>query len=198
MLLRFKDIQSTHSNVFQCWVELYKICGSAFSSYFSAQRIAPAYQEEKFLTIVQSLEILHRLTNRTVISGEHQRRLERIKCKCSEDWKWLEEKLRYSHEPSLSRRLKDLLKPFADLFGDRQERSRFAQKTADTRNYLTHYDRGQESKAVKPSRLTPYIYRLNVLFVLHCLLRIGFSPDEALQKIEDNDRLRQMVRFGRI
>ncbi|HKH50064.1 MAG TPA: HEPN domain-containing protein [Thermoanaerobaculia bacterium] len=200
MLLLFKDIETNCQTLFQCWLEKYALYHSAFESYFAVQRRDPAYQEQRFLSIVQSLETLHRLTNQIPIPEEHKKSLERIKERCSEDWESLrlEEKLRHSHEPSLLRRLKDLLKPFADLFGNNKERGRLAQKTADTRNYLTHYDPEQGSKAVKPSRLTPYIYRLKILFLLHCLLQIGFTPDEARQHIEKNNILRRRVRFGKI
>lgn len=198
MLLRFKDIQFAHPGLFRRWLERYEVCRSAFGIYFSVQRRDPAYQEQRFLGMVQSLETLHRLSSQPLIPEEHQKRVERIKERCSEDWEWLEGKLRYSHEPSLSKRLKDQLRPFGDLFGNGDERGRFAQRVADTRNYLTHYDPGQESKAVKTSRLTPYIFRLKVLFVLRCLLELGFAPDEARQHIEKNHQLRQMVRFGKV
>ncbi len=199
MLLRFKDIKIAYPGLFQRWLEKYKVYRSGFESYFAVQRRDPPYQEQRFLSVVQSLETLHRLSYQTPPSERHQKKVERIKENLSkEDRKWLEGKLRHSHEPNLSARLEDLLRPFGDLFGDPSDRRRLAEMTMNTRNYLTHYDPKMESKAIEPARLTPYLFRLRVLFVLHCLLEVGLTPDEARQFIEKNHKLRQMVRFGKI
>jgi len=199
MLLRFRDVEKNRQNLFQLWLEKYKLYHSAFESYFAVQRRDPAYQEQRFLSIVQSLETLHRLRNQTQPSENHQRMIERIKENLNpKDRKWLDGKLRHSHEPNLSTRLESLLKPFGDLFGDSEARRQFAENTANTRNYLTHYDPAQRKKAVESSGLTPYIFRLKVLFILHCLLEIDLTPSEARQHIEKNHRLRQMVIFGKI
>lgn len=198
MLLRFSDVQSKNPNIFQCWLDKYKVYRSAFEPYFAVQRRDPAYQEQRFLSVVQSLEALHRLSDQNPPSEEHQEKLKRIEeCLSSKDRKWLKGKLRHSHEPNLCSRLENLLEPFGGLFGDSEERHRFAESIANTRNYLTHYDPSMENKAVKPSRLTPYIFRLKVLFVLHCLLQLGLTPDEARQHIEKNHRLLKMVQFGK-
>lgn len=199
MLLRFSDVQTKYPCLFQCWLEQYKVYRSAFESYFAVQRRDPEYQEQRFLSVVQSLEALHRLSGQDPPpSKEHQEKLERIKaCLASKDWQWLKGKLR-RHEPNLSSRLESLLKPFEGLFGDSKERHQFAQSIVNTRNYLTHYDPKVENKAVKSSRLTPYIFRLKVLFVLHCLLQLGLTPDEARQHIEKNHRLLKMVEFGKV
>ncbi|HVR97656.1 MAG TPA: HEPN domain-containing protein [Thermoanaerobaculia bacterium] len=198
MLLRFKDIELSHLEVFQRWLERYRVCGPAFDSYFATQRVNPAYQEQRFMSIVQPLETLHRLTNQGHVTEKHQKRLDRIIESCPKDRKWLTGKLRHSHEPTLATRLEDLLEPFGDLFGGPEEHRRLAEKASDTRNYLTHYDSKMKDRAVEPAKLTPYIFRLNVLFILRCLLELGLKPDEARQRVDKNHRLHQMVRFGKI
>jgi len=100
--------------------------------------------------------------------------------------------------PRFSTRLEHLLQPFGNLFGEPEGRRQLAEKTASTRNYFTHYDPRMKNRAVEPARLTPYIFRLKVLFVLHCLLKVGLAPGEAQQCIEKNHKLRQWVRFGKI
>lgn len=198
MLVRFKDLQDAHPNVFRCWLKKYETFCSSFDSYFAVQRRDPGYQEQRFLSIVQSLESFHRLGNEAEPSGDHQERLDRIETRLEpKDWKWLKRNLRPS-EPNLAQRLRELLEPFGDLFGSPEDRRLLADKTADTRNYLTHYDPRMKEKAVAPARLWPYLYRLRILFSLCCLLEIGFTVDEARRFIEKNNRMRQMVRFGKL
>lgn len=199
MLLRFKDVQDAHPRLFKRWLELYELYHSAFDLYFSVQRRDPSYQEQRFLSVVQSLETLHRLSNQAPPSERHQKKLERIRaCLSPKDRKWLDGRLRHSHEPPLAKRLENLLEAFGNLFGEQEERRRLAEEVANTRNYLTHYDPRIESKAVEPRRLTPYIYRLKALFVLCCLLELGLTSDEARQLVEKHYKLQQMVRFGKI
>jgi len=200
MLLRFKDVQTTYPGLFRRWLERYEVCRPAFDLYFAVQRRDPGYQEQRFLAAVQALETLHRLTHQNPpVSGAGQERNERIRGSVSpRDWRWLKHNLRYAHEPKLVERLRDLLHPFGDLFGEQEEQGRLAERAADTRNYFTHYDSKLEGKAVEPARLVPYLFRLRVLFVLRCLLEIGLSPTEARRLVEENHSWKQLVQFGTI
>lgn len=199
MLLRFGDVQGALPGLFQRWLSSYYRLEPAFDIYFALQRRDPGHQEQRFLGLVQSLESLHRLQNQAEPTPEHRERLRRITDLLAPgDRDWLTTRLAYSHEPSLKSRFRALIEPFASLFGGTPERRRFLQKVVDTRNYLTHYNPSGRSRAVEPSELLPYLFRLRVLFILHCLVELGFVAPEAQQLVESNHQLQQMVRFGRI
>jgi len=75
---------------------------------------------------------------------EHAKRLEEIiKAAPSQHKEWLKNKLAYSNEPSLRKRLKEIFNEIRDvipkeIFPDEEY---FIGKVVDTRNYLTHYDK---------------------------------------------------------
>jgi len=199
MLLRFRDVQAHLPGLFRRWLESCNLLQPAFDLYFSMQLRDPGFQELRFLGLVQALESLHRLRHQDQPSPKHQERLKRLtKPFGRKDRRWLEGKLRYSHEPTLSERITDLLQPFGDLFGEPEQRKVLVKKISDTRNYLTHYSPDLKHRAIEPSKLLPYLFRLRVLFILHCLLELSFSAAEARQLVENNDKLSQMVRFGKL
>jgi hypothetical protein len=196
MLLPFKDGEPQLPRLISRWLESCETLQPAFDLYFSMQRRDPGYQELRFLGLVRALESLHRLRNREQPSAEHQERISRITAALnSKDKKWLKGRLKYSYERSLAMRITELLRPFDNLFGEPEQQRFFVERVADTRNYLTHYDPALKSRAVEPARLLPYQSRLQVLFILHCLLELGFSAADARQIIEKHDKLSQLMRF---
>jgi hypothetical protein len=199
MLLRFRDVQARLPEIFSRWLESCEVIQPALDVYFSMQRRDPGYQELRFLGLVRALESLHRLRSKDEPSPKHRDRLARIlEPLSSRDRKWLKGKLSYSHEPTLAMRMTDLLKPFGGLFGEPERQQLFIEKVVDTRNYLTHYGPALRRRAVEPLKLLPYLFRLQVLFILHCLLELNYTSLDAREFIEKNDKLRQMVRFCRL
>jgi len=197
MLFRFSDIESNFATMIRTWYERYELLKPALNIYFSLERRETVYMEQRFLSLVQALEALHRRTNPIGASSTHTTRLEEILGAAPEAHReWLKRELAYSHEPSLRRRLTDLLKPFRAIFGNERERNRFVSRVVDTRNYLTHYDEASRRKAVEPSKLWPYMYLLRLLFVLRCLTEIGFDADEARRIVTENNALHQYRQLG--
>jgi hypothetical protein len=64
------------------------------------------------------------------------------------DRDWLEEKLEYSHEPNLAKRLREVMARCAQvsrrIVGNSKARGSFAWKVVETRNFETHLDRSKE------------------------------------------------------
>jgi hypothetical protein len=199
MVIPFRDIEPDLPRLLACWLASAKTLQPAFDLYFSMLRRDPGYQEIRFLGIVRALESLHRLRKKEQPSAKHEARIARILTPLnSKDGSWLKGHLRYSYELRLAERIKELLQPFGNLFGESDLQALFVTRVVDTRNYLTHYDPALKSRAVEPSKLLPYQYRLQVLFILHCLVELGFSASAARKIIEKNDKLSQMVRFGEL
>jgi hypothetical protein len=91
---------------------------------------------------------------------------------------WVEQKLRFANEISLSRRLKSILKPFKSRFGSGPERKRLVLWTVDTRNYLTHYDPGSEEKAADGRNLWILCEKMEALLQLHFLKSLSFAEEQ--------------------
>lgn len=102
-----------------------------------------------FIKLSQAMETFSRRMriNCKMDEDEHNKRIEYIldKIDVDEYKEWLNEKLRYSNEPSLSYRIKEILKEvnfIVDL--NSAERKKIAKKIVDTRNYYTHFDESKK------------------------------------------------------
>ena len=60
MLFGFKEIQNDVERIINNWIKSYERYDSAFRLYFLAKVGTQTYLEEKFLTLIQGLEVYHR------------------------------------------------------------------------------------------------------------------------------------------
>jgi hypothetical protein len=77
---------------------------------------------------------------------------------------WLKAKLEYANELSLRKRLRQMVEPFKDLYGDPGQRKHFIGKVIDTRNYLTHYDTRLTQQAARGDDLSKLCMKLEACF----------------------------------
>ncbi|NJM20502.1 MAG: hypothetical protein HC907_18215 [Richelia sp. SM1_7_0] len=106
---------------------------------------------------------------------------------------WLNEKLRFSHEMSLSDRLKDILSltkgTISPLIGDSDD---FAIKVKNIRNYLTHYSDKNQINLYEGDTL----FRINQVLdfmIKHCLLNeIGCSHERCTELISCKENYRYL------
>lgn len=91
---------------------------------------------------------------------------------------WLEGKLMFANELVLRKRIKKLIEPFNDFFGNKGSRKKLINRIVDTRNYLTHYDQRLEPKAAKGRDLQILCQKMAILFQLHFLQLVGFSQED--------------------
>jgi hypothetical protein len=86
---------------------------------------------------------------------KHKKRLEEVFITVPEKHKeWLEEELAYSNEPTLRKRLKEILNKYSKITGSLiKNRKSFINKVVVTRNYLTHYDSNSKGQAAKGEEL---------------------------------------------
>jgi hypothetical protein len=186
MLFCYEDIASEIGTILNIWLTSYRTIEPVFNLYFALIHKDDLYIENMFLNLVQGLETLHRRTtsNTTLPSPEHQERIKRIleSVNVEDDKTWLEERLKYSNEPPLRKRIKDLIEPFKELFGSSKTRNSLISKITNTRNYFTHYDQSLIEKAAKDDELHELKEKLRMLFIMHILLLIGF-PNEKISKL---------------
>jgi hypothetical protein len=167
--------------------------------YFHLVHTPPTSREQEFENLTRVLE-----THDRVVAGpaaktaEHLERLETILSSVPEEQReWLENRLEYSHEPTLSQRLKIALARCPEIatrvVGNSDARSSFARKVSLTRNYETHLDPGNRDEAAQGAELVALTYQLRALVEMTLLLEIGFSCEEIAAIFE-----RQDVRYRQI
>ena len=181
MLFKLTEIQNDIEGIINNWIKGYKQITPAFNLYFLAKMGSQTYLEERFLTLAQGLEAYHRRTSdeKQMDEAEFEELVENLIKHCSgERREWLRGKLKYGNEVSFRKRIKQLIEPFKDLFGNKKKRKKLTNRIVDTRNYLTHYDLSLESKAAKGEVLWSICLKMELLFQLHFLRLMGFRREQ--------------------
>ena len=193
-LFEFKEMQNDAERIINNWIEAYEQIAPTFNLYFLAKMGMQTYLEERFMALVQGLEAYHRKTSneKRMDEAEFEELVENLIEKCPpEKRKWLKERLQYGNEVSLRKRLRDIIKPFKDVIGNRTKRDNLIDRIVNTRNYLTHYDLCLESEAVEGQDLWNLCVNMEMLFQLHFLQLIGFSREQIDSLLADSIPLRR-------
>ena len=167
MYFRYEDIESAWPAIIKRWYEMTRTAGSAINVYFSVVYNEHSYIEEQFSNIVEALEGYHRSTrdNREVPDADHTRRLDAVLGSAPpEHREWLDTKLRFSNEPSLRKRLTDLIEASGDALEPfLRDRGAFLQKVLATRNYLVHHNADLRQRSIPLKELWAYTFVLSML-----------------------------------
>jgi len=138
------------------WMELAERLGPVLDLRFGPGYASFIYGESRFLNAAQAVEALHR----RALAGEPdpadlEARAGSI-AGCPPEYRtWLEDKLRYAHEPTLRRRLREVLEYVgAGLTPLTGRRSSFVNRVVNMRNAITHWDERSGAPA------GPDLYRL--------------------------------------
>ena len=178
-LFKFEQIQNDAKRMICNWIEAYERIAPAFNLYFLAQMETQPSLEATFLTLVTGLEVYHRRISDEKEMGETEfdELIKKLIENCPEGKRdWLEGKLR--NELVLRKRIKKLIEPFKNLFGNNKNRKKLINRVVDTRNYLTYYDQCLKPKAAEGRDLQILCRKMEVLFQLHFLQLIGFSQKD--------------------
>lgn len=196
MLFSYKEIADEFGEILNKWIKNYEIHEPAFNLYFASVFSGQKYLEWKFLSLAQGIETLHRRSSQEMeMPDEEFIKIKENVLEVTPDEKqeWLAVRLKYANELSLRKRIKQMIKPFKDLFGNRRERDLFISKVVDTRNYLTHYDSGLETKAASKESLWELCMKLEALFQLHFLRLIGMNLESIKSIVNKNTVLRNKL-----
>lgn len=192
MVYTYRDISEDFEDAILRWFENYEKIQPAFGLYLSSRIGAHKFLNGIFLSLVQSLETLHRRTSsETAMAANEFDKLRTtvINAAPEERRKFMNDKLQHANEISLRKRLKQLICPFEDLFGTSSERSSFVGNVVDVRNYLTHYDEAGEKKAKRIIDHDLYAICLK----MDALLQLQFMKFTGMGV----DRIKSMARASR-
>lgn len=196
MLFNYRAIKDNAQHVFNNWLRAYETMAPALSLYFSTKNDAQKYIDGKFLALAQGLETYHRRTSdeKLMSSEEFESLLSTIRENCPEQsLDWLNRRLVYGNEISLSKRLKRIIEPFKDKLGSSKERSKLLRKIVDTRNYLTHYNEDLEDNSADGVELFILCQKMEIIFQLHFLKVLGFDNKDIDSVIENCYPLKQKI-----
>ena len=197
MLFSYRDIAGRIEEVLPIWLEAYGKSEPAFNMYFASTSGSSKFLEWKFLSLIQGIEVLHRRSSSEteMKRDEFEGIVHRIVEIVPKDRKgWIESRLTHANELSLRKRIKSLIEPWDDLYGNSQERRSFISKVVDTRNYLTHYDsKSSQSELTEGEDLWKLCMKLEALFQMHFLQLIGMDIDSIKSMVNENRTLRNKL-----
>ena len=136
MLFRYTDVRDDFGMIISRWLDSYERYKPTFDLYFASVYGLPAYREVRLLWLTQALEALHRGSSDETVMLQHEFSdvVQTLLSTCpSERRDWLNQKLRYGNELSLRQRIKQLMMPFTQYFGNKKERGAFIDKVVNTR-----------------------------------------------------------------
>lgn len=196
MLLSYASIGPRLQSMLSNWLRDCDNLGPALHHYYLVQDNAHSYIDTKFISMAQALEAFHRRTSNTTKwpKAEYKKKTASIIMSCPEaDKKWLEQKLHFGNEITLAERLEHMFSPYLTVFGGEQAVAEIIKGTKNTRNYHAHYDANGSKKAVKGAALVALTFRLQVLFTLCVVVRLGFTVEETLN-LAKVDALARLLR----
>jgi len=195
MMLPYAHIKDLLPSMVKKWFERSEQAVLATNVFFGSQSHQSPSVNVKFLAITQSVESYHRSLGTglymdqalyeesidelcshmpAVIQGAHRRSVK--------------SRLRYGNEYSLRKRL-------SEMFGRLPDDARswiannvetFIDRTVDTRNYFTHYDRTSESNALKGKDAYIAAERLRILLVANLLMDLGIEAQHLMKVLMRN------------
>lgn len=200
MLFLLKDLRPSVQSILESWCVHHDSMKPLYSLYFGTLRSPSMYVEHKFHNIFQALEAYDRRTFVPAAEAgkRHEERLHRIlaSVEASKDKDWLKGKLRYSHEPSATDRLRRLVKTYSAswLFEDPTADINLA---GNLRNYHTHFDQKLET-SIPPVEERPRVMhnlfvRLQLLCELILLQDVGFDGADPRRRMEATRRLERRL-----
>jgi len=179
-LFKLKDVDNFDSKISK-WFELDKVIEPSLNILFETFLKDYSFNENSFLNQCQALELLHRRLYNIKESDLrlHDKRLKEILDSIEDTSykKWLSEKLNYSHEPSLRKRLRELFLEIdkVEIVKRINPDKDFIESVVNNRNYYTHYDTTLPKGALKNKQLWKLTIKLKILLIIIILKRMGFD-----------------------
>jgi len=196
-LIPYSFVEEKIEFIFNNWVEKFEKLSFVSELYFyyvcNRKHLSIDLQ---FLTLVTALEAYHRkmIRSKDLSDEEYKKRLEAILENVPSEYKdWLRKKLEYANEPSLRKRIKEILDTLGDinciiqLVPTKDKKKKFIHDIVKNRNSLIHPIPGSENKVSEWSELFWIVQKLNIIVEI-CLLReLGLTNSEINEIFTDQE-----------
>lgn len=192
MVFRFCDVKDSLKINLDKWFLAYETIEPSLNLYFTTKNGAHKYLDGKFLSLSQGLETYNRRTCKETLMDKKEFKdlVDLLITNCPEANKeWLEGRLKYGNEITLSQRIKKIIEPFKNYVGNSRERNKLIRNIVNTRNYLTHYNEEIEDKMVAGAELFYLCQKMEAFFQLNFLKVIGFEDKKISEVLQNCHKL---------
>lgn len=200
LLIRLQDILERFESVMQAWFVCAKELETVYDYFFSVQYAPSMYTDHRFLNMVFAAETYGRFRRPNKLFSDEELK-ERVQTICSVAPKqyrgWLKWRLAHGNEPSLKDRIIDLATNSVvanDIVGpEPTNKHDFAEKVADTRNYMAHNNPQLRARAASEVELHFLTQTLSLLLIDYFLGELGLDASERLAMIKRGRLYREMA-----
>ena len=194
-LFLYPNVADELDQIMVNWFRSYEMFAPAINLYFAARAREDVFLDTRILWLTQALEAFHRgISDETELNeDEFQSKVTSILRNCPDamDRTWLKGKLQFANQLTFRNRMRRLLAPFENWFGDQRERESFASQVVATRNYLTHHDEAATgNRAIEPIDLIQMLNKLDALLQMHLLQQLGIDRSRIDAMVGNSWRLR--------
>lgn len=200
MLFSWRHIEEEPTHYLNQWLNRVPNIGMPLWLYLGSFREG-MYEDQRFMELAQALEGYHRyrFPEKSEKTAEHEAKLSALLTCCPEESKkWLSQKLEYSHEPSLRKRLKDLFSEHKQSIQSLTGSWKNAKDTIGTivtvRNTYAHC-LGDDPRAFTGHLRHRTVRLMRAVMAMLLLEDAGFKK-EQIEKIASNDwGFKQLQRY---
>lgn len=199
MLLSYGYIQDELQDVIVNWLKSYQKFERTFNLYFAYKAGIHRDSESEFLSLVQSLEAMHRRESQEKLmpDDEFESIMKNVLGNIPERRRsWMEHRMRYANELSLRKRLKKMIEPFRKFYGSGSESDSFIKAVVDVRNQMVHSDTELPKSSSDTKKTIVLCAKLQSLLQLHLLRIIGMDGKNIEKIIEENVVLRSNLKLS--
>lgn len=143
MVATCSDFGENLERCLQTWTRAYHEIKPVMQLFFGRVLPKDSVSANSFINAVQAVEAYHRYRRDglDIPEADHEARLTSILNSVNDEYRdWLRQKLYYSNEKGLRRRLKELLREHQGLFElSNDDIGSIAHRTTELRNFFTHY-----------------------------------------------------------
>lgn len=186
LLFNLQQVRDRLPDVLSQWLAHQDLYEPVFGLYFGMLYNPSSYREQRFIAYAQAIETYDRLKRPDVKErdpAEHKALTKEIVEAVPATVRgWLNEKLAWSNDLTLSKRIEHVLSGCPNVTArivGAEGLTAFVKAVKDTRNYYTHYDpKGKANAATEPRDMHRLTVQLRAVLETAFLLDIGFTCEE--------------------
>lgn len=201
--LQFAVVRPHIEMLLQTWFSLEELIEPVISLLTANIGVSDGFIQNNFLNLAQAVEAFHRHIKQDTekLKTEHEVRVKRILEKIEDpvDKKWLDDKLMYSFEPSLRKRLKEMFREHSSVvFYNNDFKKKALDNVIDAiyekRNYYTHYGEKLVPKDEDYMRLITLTELLKALLAIMIFRELGIDKEVLRERIPGRLKVRLVSR----
>lgn len=188
-LFTYEDMKVDFPIIIKAWFNIYEKISPAVNLLVELLLEREYALELQFLSAIQAVETFHRnvFGGEDLPEPEHKERIRSIIENIPGQYKaWLKERLAFSNELTLRKRLSDIYNRIPPEISETLIKNPkvFIDCVVASRNYYTHYNKSLKKKVMSSFEIVKAVEKLKVLLICSILNEVHFSKDQIIKFVK--------------